>query len=114
MISYHKTVLTLLSLTAAWAPYFDDMDAIIFLAPIRWVFQVANSKDSPPLSPYLFSCFDQVLEEDNRVNRLVSIFQLSIAFPTVPYLIVGRLIQAMDNDSLKSTTQANESYLIFE
>jgi len=22
---------------AAWAPYFDDMDAIIFLAPIRWV-----------------------------------------------------------------------------
>ena len=73
MISYHKTVLTLLSLTAAWAPYFDDMDAIIFLAPIRWVFQVAHSKDSPPLSPYLFSCFDQVLEEDNRVNRLVSI-----------------------------------------
>lgn len=37
--------------TAAWVPFFDDMDAIIFLAPI--------------------SCFDQVLEEDENVNRLV-------------------------------------------
>ncbi|PFH46800.1 hypothetical protein AMATHDRAFT_69024 [Amanita thiersii Skay4041] len=35
---------------AAWAPYFDDMAAIIFLAPI--------------------SCFDQVLAEDPTVNRL--------------------------------------------
>jgi len=35
---------------AAWAPYFDDMDAIIFLAPI--------------------SCFDEVLLEDRSVNRL--------------------------------------------
>lgn len=38
------------SLRAAWAPYFDDMNAIIFLAPI--------------------SCFDQMLEEDPTVNRL--------------------------------------------
>ncbi|KAH9926690.1 guanine nucleotide binding protein, alpha subunit [Fomitopsis serialis] len=37
------------SLTA-WAPYFDDMNAILFLAPI--------------------SCFDQMLEEDSTVNRL--------------------------------------------
>ncbi|KAF8340927.1 guanine nucleotide binding protein, alpha subunit [Amanita rubescens] len=35
---------------AAWVPYFDDMDAIIFLAPI--------------------SCFDQVLSEDPTINRL--------------------------------------------
>ncbi|KZP33255.1 G-alpha-domain-containing protein [Athelia psychrophila] len=35
---------------AAWASYFDDMDAIIFLAPI--------------------SCFDEVLNEDKNVNRL--------------------------------------------
>ncbi|TFY74522.1 hypothetical protein EWM64_g9490, partial [Hericium alpestre] len=35
---------------AAWVPYFDDMTAIIFLAPI--------------------SCFDQVLAEDEHVNRL--------------------------------------------
>ncbi|TFK74549.1 G-alpha-domain-containing protein [Pluteus cervinus] len=38
------------SLRAAWIPFFDDMDAIIFLAPI--------------------SCFDQVLAEDSSVNRL--------------------------------------------
>ncbi|RDB24779.1 Guanine nucleotide-binding protein alpha-4 subunit [Hypsizygus marmoreus] len=38
------------SLRAAWAPYFDNMDAIIFLAPI--------------------SCFDQVLTEDPSINRL--------------------------------------------
>ncbi|KAG2022612.1 guanine nucleotide-binding protein alpha-4 subunit, variant 2 [Coprinopsis cinerea AmutBmut pab1-1] len=34
----------------AWAPYFENVDAIIFLAPI--------------------SAFDQVLTEDSRVNRL--------------------------------------------
>ncbi|TFY54430.1 hypothetical protein EVG20_g9707 [Dentipellis fragilis] len=36
--------------TPTWAPFFDDVDAIIFLAPI--------------------SCFDQVLAEDPKVNRL--------------------------------------------
>ena len=36
---------------AAWVPFFDDMNAIIFLAPI--------------------SCFDQALAEDPSVNRLV-------------------------------------------
>jgi hypothetical protein len=35
---------------AAWSPYFDDVDAIIFLAPI--------------------SPFDEKLAEDKRVNRL--------------------------------------------
>ncbi|KAI0640299.1 G-alpha-domain-containing protein [Trametes polyzona] len=40
----------------AWAPYFDDVHAIIFLAPI--------------------SAFDQVLAEDPRVNRLEDSFQL--------------------------------------
>lgn len=38
-------------LLAAWVPFFDDMDAIIFLAAI--------------------SCFDQTLAEDATVNRLV-------------------------------------------
>ncbi|KAF8553366.1 guanine nucleotide binding protein, alpha subunit [Imleria badia] len=41
---------------AAWVPYFDDMNAIIFLAPI--------------------SCFDQVLQEDPTVNRLADSFLL--------------------------------------
>ncbi|RPD54524.1 G-alpha-domain-containing protein [Lentinus tigrinus ALCF2SS1-7] len=40
----------------AWAPYFDDVNAIIFLAPI--------------------SAFDQQLAEDPRVNRLEDSFQL--------------------------------------
>ncbi|KAH9936976.1 G-protein alpha subunit [Fomitopsis serialis] len=40
----------------AWAPYFDDVNAIIFLAPI--------------------SSFDQVLAEDTRVNRLDDSLQL--------------------------------------
>ncbi|KAI0635292.1 G-alpha-domain-containing protein [Trametes polyzona] len=38
------------SLRAAWAPFFDDMNAILFLAPL--------------------SGFDQVLAEDESVNRL--------------------------------------------
>jgi guanine nucleotide-binding protein subunit alpha len=40
----------------AWAPYFEDVNAIIFLAPI--------------------SVFDQVLAEDPRVNRLEDSFLL--------------------------------------
>ncbi|TCD62322.1 hypothetical protein EIP91_007062 [Steccherinum ochraceum] len=41
---------------AAWTPYFDDCDAIIFLAPI--------------------SCFDEKLAEDKRVNRLEDSYML--------------------------------------
>ncbi|KAF7312813.1 hypothetical protein MKEN_00964700 [Mycena kentingensis (nom. inval.)] len=41
---------------ARWVPYFDDMDAIIFLAPI--------------------SAFDQSLAEDRRVNRLADSLDL--------------------------------------
>ncbi|KAI0095144.1 guanine nucleotide binding protein, alpha subunit [Irpex rosettiformis] len=40
----------------AWAPYFDNVDAIIFLAPI--------------------SAFDQVLVEDMKYNRLQDSFEL--------------------------------------
>jgi len=40
----------------AWIPYFEDVDAIIFLVPI--------------------SAFDQVLEEDTRTNRLDDSLQL--------------------------------------
>jgi hypothetical protein len=41
---------------AHWYPYFDDMDAIIFLAPI--------------------SSFDERLREDRRVNRLEDTYML--------------------------------------
>ncbi|KAJ7157203.1 guanine nucleotide binding protein, alpha subunit [Mycena filopes] len=44
------------SLRAAWVPYFEDMDAIIFLAPI--------------------SAFDQVLAEEPTVNRLADSYKL--------------------------------------
>ena len=40
----------------AWHAYFDDVDAIIFLAPI--------------------SCFDERLAEDARVNRLADSMRL--------------------------------------
>ncbi|KAL0958423.1 hypothetical protein HGRIS_000565 [Hohenbuehelia grisea] len=41
---------------AAWVPFFEDVDTIIFLAPI--------------------SCFDQVLQEDKTVNRLEDSYNL--------------------------------------
>ncbi|OBZ78476.1 Guanine nucleotide-binding protein alpha-4 subunit [Grifola frondosa] len=41
---------------SAWLPYFDDAKAILFLAPI--------------------SCFDELLAEDRRVNRLEDSFVL--------------------------------------
>ncbi|OSC96412.1 G-protein alpha subunit [Trametes coccinea BRFM310] len=40
----------------AWYPYFDDCDAIIFLAPV--------------------SCFDERLAEDRRINRLEDSYML--------------------------------------
>ncbi|KAK7028674.1 guanine nucleotide binding protein, alpha subunit [Favolaschia claudopus] len=44
------------SMRPKWAPYFDDMDAIIFVVPI--------------------SAFDQVLAEDHNVNRLADSIEL--------------------------------------
>ncbi|KAH9948058.1 G-alpha-domain-containing protein [Amylocystis lapponica] len=41
---------------AAWLPYFEDINAILFLAPI--------------------SCFDELLAEDRRVNRLEDTWML--------------------------------------
>lgn len=60
------------SLRAAWVPYFDDMNAIIFLAPI--------------------SCFDQVLQEDPSVNRLADSFLLWKAIVSNPLLKKTELI----------------------
>ncbi|KAI6158196.1 guanine nucleotide binding protein, alpha subunit [Pisolithus tinctorius] len=60
------------SLRAAWVPYFDDMNAIIFLAPI--------------------SCFDQVLQEDPSVNRLADSFLLWKTIVSHPLLKKAYLI----------------------
>lgn len=79
-----------LGMIAAWAPYFDDMNAIIFLAPI--------------------SCFDQVLQEDPSVNRLVRRL-----VPVIPwYLIrpIGRFIPAVENDRIPSTIEEDGSGLV--
>ncbi|KAJ8696683.1 hypothetical protein PTI98_006532 [Pleurotus ostreatus] len=54
------------SLVTAWVPYFDDVEAIIFLAPI--------------------SCFDQVLQEDPSVNRLEDSILLWKAIVSNPLL----------------------------
>ncbi|KAF8804482.1 G-alpha-domain-containing protein [Phlegmacium glaucopus] len=68
---------------AAWAPYFDDMDAIIFLAPI--------------------SCFDQVLEEDPKVNRLEDSFKLWTMIVSNPLLKHTNLILFLNKiDILRS------------
>lgn len=60
------------SLRAAWVPYFDDVNAIIFLAPI--------------------SCFDQVLHEDPSVNRLADSFLLWKTIVSHPLLKKAYLI----------------------
>ncbi|KAG2748662.1 G-alpha-domain-containing protein [Suillus brevipes Sb2] len=71
------------SLRAAWVPYFDDMNAIIFLAPI--------------------SCFDQVLQEDPSVNRLADSFLLWKAIVSNPLLKKTELILFLNKcDILRS------------
>jgi hypothetical protein len=69
--------------TAAWAPFFDDVNAIIFLAPI--------------------SCFDQVLAEDPSINRLVcDRMPLEVLLLT---LDTGRLHQPLDICCFKSAVE---------
>ncbi|TBU38222.1 G-alpha-domain-containing protein [Dichomitus squalens] len=60
------------SLRHAWYPYFDDINAIIFLAPI--------------------SCFDETLAEDKRVNRLQDSMQLWKAVCSTKLLAKVQLI----------------------
>ncbi len=52
--SRHRT--NVVAQRPTWFPYFDDCNAIIFLAPI--------------------SCFDEKLAEDRRVNRLEDSYSL--------------------------------------
>ncbi|KAF8589116.1 G-alpha-domain-containing protein [Ramaria rubella] len=64
----------------AWAPYFQDVDAIIFLAPI--------------------SCFDQVLAEDATVNRLEDTVLLWKSLCSNPLLKKCNLILFMNKTDL--------------
>lgn len=72
---------------AAWAPYFDDMNAIIFLAPI--------------------SCFDQVLEEDRKVNRLEDSFKLWTMIVSNPLLKHTNLILFLNKIDILRTKLAS-------
>ncbi|KIM75863.1 hypothetical protein PILCRDRAFT_826888 [Piloderma croceum F 1598] len=64
----------------AWLPYFDDVNAIIFLAPI--------------------SCFDEQLVEDRNVNRLEDSFGLWKAICSSPQLSQTTLILFMNKCDL--------------
>ncbi|KAK2467858.1 hypothetical protein APHAL10511_000153 [Amanita phalloides] len=75
------------TLRAAWAPYFDDIDAIIFLAPI--------------------SCFDQVLIEDPAVNRLEDSILLWKSIVSNPLLKRTQVILFLNKvDILKAKLKA--------
>ncbi|KAF8970379.1 guanine nucleotide binding protein, alpha subunit [Flammula alnicola] len=75
------------SQVTAWAPFFDDMDAIIFLAPI--------------------SGFDQVLEEDHRVNRLEDSFKLWTMIVSNPLLKNTNLILFLNKIDILRTKLAS-------
>ncbi|EIW81317.1 G-alpha-domain-containing protein [Coniophora puteana RWD-64-598 SS2] len=75
------------SLRAAWVPFFDDMNAIIFLAPI--------------------SAFDQVLAEDVNVNRLADSVLLWKAIVSNPLLKKTDLVLFLNKcDILKAKLKA--------
>ncbi|KAI0830330.1 G-alpha-domain-containing protein [Trametes gibbosa] len=64
----------------AWYPYFDDCDAIIFLAPIN--------------------CFDERLAEDRRVNRLEDSYVLWKAVATSKLLAKASIILFLNKSDL--------------
>ncbi|KAF8629170.1 hypothetical protein AX17_005755 [Amanita inopinata Kibby_2008] len=79
------------SLVPAWAPYFDNMDAIIFLAPI--------------------SSFDQVLEEDPAVNRLEDSILLWKSVVSNPLLKRTEVVLFLNKiDILKAKLAAGVSF----
>ncbi|KAJ7594684.1 guanine nucleotide binding protein, alpha subunit [Mycena floridula] len=72
---------------AAWVPYFDDMNAIIFLAPL--------------------SCFDQMLDEDKNINRLEDSINLWKEVVSNPLLKDTELILFLNKcDILKAKLEA--------
>jgi len=79
------------SLRAAWVPYFDSMHAIIFLAPL--------------------SCFDQVLAEDEKVNRLEDSILLWKIIVSSPLLKNTNLILFLNKcDILKAKLASGQKF----
>lgn len=79
------------SMRAAWVPFFDDMNAIIFLAPI--------------------SCFDQVLAEDPNVNRLADSVQLWTSIVSNKLLTDTPLVLFLNKcDLLKTKIEAGSRF----
>lgn len=64
-----------------WIPYFDDVQAIIFLAPLA---------------------FNLMLEEDSKVNRLVSSLVPASDSAPVTHLAIGRLNHLVEGDLQQS------------
>jgi hypothetical protein len=83
------------AVVAAWAPFMDDVDAIIFLAPI--------------------SCFDQVLAEDPNVNRLVC-FPVSSRIPSRTHTPspTGRFRPSMEISRLEPPAEKYEPRVVLE
>ncbi|KZP15914.1 G-alpha-domain-containing protein [Athelia psychrophila] len=75
------------SLVTAWAPFFDDINAVIFLAAI--------------------SCFDQSLAEDESINRLEDSVQLWKSIIQNPLLKNANLVLFLNKcDVLKAKLQS--------
>ena len=71
----------------AWFPYFDDCNAIIFLAPI--------------------SCFDEKLEEDRRVNRLEDSYSLWKMICSSKLLANAQIILFLNKCDLRESSLAH-------
>ena len=68
-------------------PYFDDCNAIIFLAPI--------------------SCFDEKLEEDRRVNRLEDSYSLWKMICSSKLLANAQIILFLNKCDLRESSLAH-------
>ena len=59
----------------SWVPYFDEANAIIFVAPISAFDQVRNVLNAP-MACLNKDGFEQYLDEDPRTNRIDDSLQL--------------------------------------
>ncbi|PPQ98404.1 hypothetical protein CVT24_004083 [Panaeolus cyanescens] len=108
-VSEHRFMLK----AAAWAPYFDNMDAIIFLAPISGFDEVRNvgkSKHNYSIADNDIG-FIQVLSEDTSVNRLEDSFKLWEKIISNPLLKETQIVLFLNKiDLLKEKLQAGVQF----